>query len=61
MLHRVLAHAGIGEFVWGGKGVGSQGDGCAQFVVRGKEAGRLLAKLLREEEGMPSFSLSIEP
>lgn len=36
-LHRVLAYPPIQELIWGGKGVGSQGDGSAQFVARGPE------------------------
>ena len=61
VLHRVLAYTGIEDLVWGGKGVGSQGDGCAQFVVRGEEESGRLATILREKEGMPSFPLSIQP
>jgi len=61
VLHRVLNYPGIGDLVWGGKGVGSQGDGCAQFVVRGEEEGKKLAAILFEKEGMPSFPLSIKP
>jgi galactokinase len=34
-LHQVLAYPPIQELIWGGKGVGSQGDGSAQFVARG--------------------------
>ena len=36
-LHQVLAYPPIQELIWGGKGVGSQGDGSAQFVVRGPD------------------------
>jgi galactokinase len=34
-LHAVLAHPAVAELAWGGKGVGSQGDGCAQLLARG--------------------------
>jgi galactokinase len=34
LLHQVLQFEGIAEHVYGGKGVGSQGDGTAQFVAR---------------------------
>lgn len=61
VLHRVLNYPGIRDLVWGGKGVGSQGDGCAQFVVRGEEEGKKLAAVLFEKEGMPSFPLSVKP
>ena len=36
-LHRVLSYSPIQELIWGGKGVGSQGDGSAQFVAKGPE------------------------
>ena len=48
-LHEVLAHPAVAELSYGGKGVGSQGDGCAQLVARGPEAReRLAARLTRE-------------
>lgn len=34
-LHSVLRLPAAADLTWGGKGVGSQGDGCAQFVCRG--------------------------
>jgi UTP-glucose-1-phosphate uridylyltransferase/mevalonate kinase len=34
VLHRVLSHEAVQPHVFGGKGVGSQGDGTAQFVAR---------------------------
>jgi galactokinase len=37
LLHKVLSLESIQEHVYGGKGVGSQGDGTAQFVARGTE------------------------
>jgi UTP-glucose-1-phosphate uridylyltransferase len=51
VLHRVLAHPAVQPHVWGGKGVGSQGDGSAQFVARSAadqvEAVRVLEQDLR--------------
>jgi galactokinase len=48
-LHAVLAHPAARELAWGGKGVGSQGDGCAQLVARGPaERARLAAALERD-------------
>ena len=47
-LHEVLAHAAVRALGHGGKGVGSQGDGCAQIVARGPgERERLAATLAR--------------
>jgi len=34
LLHKVLDFERIAEHIYGGKGVGSQGDGTAQFVAR---------------------------
>ncbi len=47
-LHKVLGYAPVQELVWGGKGVGSQGDGCAQFVARGKDEREELKRRLAE-------------
>jgi galactokinase len=45
-LHAVLNHPIVHELSWGGKGVGSQGDGSAQLIARSMEAQRqLIAKL----------------
>jgi galactokinase len=45
-LHDVLAHPSARELAWGGKGVGSQGDGCAQLVTRGPDERDALAAAL---------------
>jgi galactokinase len=45
-LHEVLAHSAVRELAWGGKGVGSQGDGCAQLVARGPDERDALAAVL---------------
>lgn len=48
LLHRALGHPPLADLVWGGKGVGSQGDGTVQFLARGiperDEARRVLAR-----------------
>ena len=36
-LHQILDYSPIQELIWGGKGVGSQGDGAAQLIARGPE------------------------
>ena len=38
LLHEVLNFEGIAEHIYGCKGVGSQGDGTAQFVARSADA-----------------------
>ncbi|MBK1990159.1 GHMP kinase [Sphaerospermopsis aphanizomenoides BCCUSP55] len=37
VLHQLLNYAPIQEYIYGGKGVGSQGDGTAQFIVKNEE------------------------
>lgn len=37
-LHKVLSCEGIKPYIYGGKGVGSQGDGTAQFIVKDAKA-----------------------
>lgn len=49
VLHQVLAYGPIQADILGGKGVGSQGDGCAQFIVRDAAAQeRVIAVLERD-------------
>lgn len=48
-LHEVLRHPDIQSLIWGGKGVGSQGDGSAQFLARGADEQTMLMKKLRTE------------
>lgn len=59
-LHEVLSLPKLQDLIWGGKGVGSQGDGCAQFVARGESERDELTRLL-QELGMECFPLTIEP
>jgi galactokinase len=58
-LHTVLAHAAVRELAWGGKGVGSQGDGSAQLVSRGPAERAALAARLEKELGMRCLPLTI--
>jgi galactokinase len=60
-LHEVLAHPAAAELAYGGKGVGSGGDGCAQLVARGPGERDALAKRLQAELGVRCLPLTIEP
>jgi UTP-glucose-1-phosphate uridylyltransferase len=57
VLHRVLGHKPLRRYVYGGKGVGSQGDGSAQFVARDAECQRKAIAMLRRDLGMSALSL----
>jgi mevalonate kinase len=57
-LHALLAHQAVRELTWGGKGIGSQGDGAVQFVCRGSEERQALAERL-DGEGLRCLPLTI--
>jgi len=58
-LHAVLDHPAVRDLSWGGKGVGSQGDGSAQVVARGAEERRSLAERLARDLGVGCFPLTL--
>jgi len=60
-LHEVLACGPIQDLVWGGKGVGSQGDGAAQLVARSAEARDRAAEILERHLGVACLPLDITP
>ncbi len=57
-LHATLRHPALGDLSWGGKGVGSQGDGAAQFVCRGPGEREELARVFTAE-GLHCLPLTI--
>jgi len=62
LLHRLLAWADIASHVHGGKGVGSQGDGTAQFVARSAaDRDEAMRKIERAFPQMRCFPLTISP
>jgi len=58
-LHRALSSPEIQPYIWGGKGVGSQGDGCAQFIARGSEARERAIEILDRDLGLACLRLDI--
>ncbi len=61
VLHRALAHPALRPLVLGGKGVGSQGDGAAQLLVRDEAAQRRVIEILETELGMGGLELTLRP
>ncbi len=59
VLHEVLNHEALEPYVYGGKGVGSQGDGSAQFVARDEESQRKVVEILEKDFDMPCLKLVI--
>jgi UTP-glucose-1-phosphate uridylyltransferase/mevalonate kinase len=59
ILHRVLAHEPLQPHVWGGKGVGSQGDGSAQFVARSAADQQAVIEIIERDLGMTALKLTL--
>ena len=59
-LKAVLADEHIRELSWGGKGVGSHGDGSVQLLARDEKCQQQLVDYL-EANGMPAYRLTIQP
>lgn len=59
ILHRVLANANLAPHVWGGKGVGSQGDGTAQFLARSEADQEAVARIIEKDHGLPCLKLTL--
>ena len=59
-LHSVLADTKVKSLTFGGKGVGSQGDGSIQFLAKDSDSQRQLVEYL-ESQGMKAFPLTIKP
>ena len=59
-LHEVLKDPNIQPLVWGGKGVGSHGDGSVQFLARNEEAQQQVADYLNNH-GMKAYTLTLKP
>lgn len=58
-LHSALTHPAALELAYGGKGVGSQGDGAVQFLCRGGDERRELAEMLSATRGARCLDLTI--
>ena len=59
-LHQVLQDPNIQPMVWGGKGVGSHGDGSVQFLARSAEDQQCLVDYLNNQ-GMKAYPLTLNP
>jgi len=60
-LHEVLSYEPIQNLIWGGKGVGSQGDGAAQLLARDADSRDRAADILRRDLGLECLPLDITP
>ena len=58
-LHEILASRIAGSLAWGGKGVGSQGDGTAQFICKGSGEREELRTVLEAETDVECYFLTM--
>jgi galactokinase len=62
LLHQLLADEDVLKLTFGGKGVGSQGDGTAQFVARSDgDRDAAMALIAKKYPPMRCFPLTISP
>lgn len=61
VLHRVLDYKAFEPHIWGGKGVGSQGDGTGQFICRSEADQEAVIQILERDLNMPGLKLTITP
>jgi galactokinase len=60
VLHRVLQHHTIQNLIWGGKGVGSQGDGTCQLLCKDSEAQDKVCQALENELGLECLKVTLK-
>ena len=60
VLHKVLNYEPIQPYILGGKGVGSQGDGSAQFIVKDSESQQKVIEIIERDLKMSCLKLVIE-
>jgi len=61
VLHKVLRYEPLQPYVYGGKGVGSQGDGTAQFVARDRDCQEKAVEIIERDLGMTCLKLVLTP
>lgn len=60
VLHQLLNYQPIQAYIFGGKGVGSQGDGTAQFIVKDAECqGKVIEIIERDFPQMQCLKLTV--
>lgn len=59
VLHRVLAYGPLQALIYGGKGVGSQGDGSVQLLAKDAESCEKAVAILEKELGLSCLRLTI--
>jgi UTP-glucose-1-phosphate uridylyltransferase/galactokinase len=58
-LHKVLGYAPLQQYVFGGKGVGSQGDGTAQFIAKDEDSQRKVVEIIERDLKKSCLKLTV--
>ena len=61
ILHKILSYDALQPYILGGKGVGSQGDGTAQFIVEDEKSQEKVIEILKRDFSMPCLKLTLSP
>ena len=59
VLQRVLSYEPLKPHIWGGKGVGSQGDGTAQLIARSEADQQAVIEIIERDLNMPCLTLTL--
>jgi mevalonate kinase len=59
LLHKTLQYEPLKPHIWGGKGVGSQGDGTAQFIARSEADQRKAVEIIERNLKMTCLPLTL--
>ena len=60
VLHRLLTHPSLQPHIYGGKGVGSQGDGTAQLLAKSADDMEKIVEIVSHELGMSALPLTLK-
>ncbi len=61
VLHRVLNYASLKPHIWGAKGIGSQGDGTAQFLARSEADQQAVVEIIERDLKLSCLKLTLRP
>ena len=61
ILHKTLSYEPLKKHIWGGKGIGSQGDGTAQFLARSEADQEKVIQILERDLNLPVLKLTLRP
>jgi len=61
LLHKVLEYLPIQSYIFGGKGVGSQGDGSAQFVCKDAMCQKKVMEILEFDLNLSCLPITLQP